>query len=350
MVAVAEIQEVVAEVPLQHLKAAQYLPTVQRAIAKLHWYIIGLDASNIVCQTPGDENTPGYLIYVNIIQDSVTIRIRPLVEGYWSDTQSRQLAELFKQAIAQAIEEQEKADRNLHPMHREKYGALIPSKSYLVTPLLVYANVLVYIAMVLSGVGPLNPTTASLYQWGGNFLPAVTHGEWWRLFTYMFLHGGAFHILMNMFALLYIGMFLEPLMGRFRFAAAYILTGICAGLLSIAVHSFSVGVGASGAIFGMYGVFLSMLTTSHIQKTLRKTMMRSILFFVVLNLLYGLQGNTDNAAHIGGLICGLIIGYAYYPGINKHAPLSRQLLTTAIITAFVMGLTVLSIMYLKAGV
>jgi rhomboid protease GluP len=166
--------------------------------------------------------------------------------------------------------------------------------------------------------------------WGGNFRPAVAGGEWWRLITYMFLHGVAMHLLMNTFALLYIGMYLEPLMGRLRFASAYLLTGICAGLLSIVMHRFSVGVGASGAIFGMYGVFLSMLTTSHIQKTLRKTMLRSILFFVVLNLLYGLQGNTDNAAHIGGLLSGLAIGYAYYPGINKRANTKKQLVTTAV--------------------
>jgi rhomboid protease GluP len=125
------------------------------------------------------------------------------------------------------------------------------------------------------------------------------------------------HLIMNTFALLYIGMFLEPLIGKYRFLAAYILTGICAGLMSITMHPASVGVGASGAIFGMYGVFLSLLTTNYIQKSLRKTMLRSILFFVLLNLLYGLEGNTDNAAHIGGLLSGIIIGLLYRRGVVK---------------------------------
>ena len=80
----------------------------------------------------------------------------------------------------------------------------------------------------------------------------------------------------------------------------------------------------------MYGVFFSILTTTHIQRTLRKTMLRSILFFIVLNLLSGLQGNTDNAAHIGGLLSGIIIGFVHYRGISRKAPLSRQFITTGI--------------------
>ena len=75
-------------------------------------------------------------------------------------------------------------------------------------------------------------------------------------------------LLMNMYALLYIGMLLEPLLGRFRFTAAYLLSGICSSLMSITIHEYSVCVGASGAIFGLFGVFLVMLTTKHIAKPL----------------------------------------------------------------------------------
>ena len=155
------------------------------------------------------------------------------------------------------------------------------------------------------------------------------------------------HLLMNTFALLYIGMFLEPLMGKVRFASAYLMTGIFAGLMSIAMHPASVGVGASGAIFGMYGVFLALLTTRHIKKTLRKTMLRSILFFVVLNLMYGLQGNTDNAAHIGGLLSGLLIGYAYFPGINQQHSIRRQVATTVVLGVCTVLAVVVSVLWLK---
>ena len=235
-------------------------------------------------------------------------------------------------------------------MHREKYGALLISKTYVVTPVLVYANVLVFVAMVLAGLSPLQPTAKSLFEWGGNLAPAVVAGQWWRLFSYMFLHGGALHLIMNMFALLYIGMFLEPLMGRVRITGAYLLTGIFAGLLSIGIHTNSVGVGASGAIFGMYGVFLSMLTTNHIQKTQRKTMMRSILFFVVYNLLAGLQGNTDNAAHIGGLLSGIAIGFAYYPGIAKKSSTKKQWILTGVMTLITLAVVMISVRVLSGYV
>ncbi len=344
---VVSVPEYIEDMPMHKLEPVQYLALVQRAVAQLQWHIVGWSGNSITCQVPNNNPLSSEIVSITIDGKNVTFRSRPINGFYWNELQSRQNAALLNQTIAKILEERDKANRNLHPMNREKYGALIPSKSYLVTPLINYANALVFIAMVLAGISPLNPTARELFQWGGNLRPAVTHGEWWRLLTYMFLHGGAMHLLMNTYALLYIGMFLEPLMGRFRFFSAYMLTGICAGLMSIAIHANSVGVGASGAIFGMYGVFLSMLTTSHLQKTLRKTMLRSILFFVLFNLLYGLQGNTDNAAHIGGLVSGFLIGYAYYPGISKHAPISRQALTTATIACLVVLVTVITIAKLQ---
>jgi rhomboid protease GluP len=317
------------EVPMYDLAPDQYLAAARNAALLLHWFPVSAQSNSITCYTRPDYIT-GEVVTITVNNKTATIHSTNANEYNPDEAQNRNNAVLFAQAMAQVVAALEKADRNLHPMHREKYGALLPSRSYLVTPLLVYANVLVYVAMVITGIDALHPTAKSLFLWGGNLRPAIADGQWWRLLSYMFLHGGAMHLIMNMFALLYIGMFLEPLLGKFRFTAAYLLTGVCAGLLSITFHANSVGVGASGAIFGMYGVFLSMLTTNHIQRTLRKTMLRSILFFVLLNLLYGMEGNVDNAAHIGGLVSGLAIGYAYYPGIAKKASLKAQLLVTAL--------------------
>jgi rhomboid protease GluP len=155
---------------------------------------------------------------------------------------------------------------------------------------------------------------------------------------------------MNMFALAYIGMFLEPILGKFRFLTAYLLTGVCSGLMSIYIHSYTVGVGASGAIFGMYGVFLSTLTTSYIEKTARKTMLRSILFFVLYNLLAGAEGNVDNAAHIGGLISGIVVGYAFYPGVVKKHHLFWQVLVSVVLGFMVFNITVTTLKVLPNDV
>lgn len=102
-----------------------------------------------------------------------------------------------------------------------------------------------------------------------------------------------------------------------------------------------------GAVFGMYGVFLALLTTGYLKKTYRKTMLRSILFFVLLNLMYGLQGNIDNAAHIGGLISGFIIGRLYYPGLSKYYKLDRQLRTTALLSIGAVGVAALTFFLLQ---
>lgn len=336
------------EVPLHHLETEQFLMAVQKAVHRLHWWVIGVNEHLIICQTLPDHHSQGDIISIDVAPGKAVLHSHPVNEYYRDENQQRNNIALLKRTIAVTAEEQDKANRSLHPMNREKYGALLPSKSYLVTPFIAYANALVFAAMVLCGISPLHPAVLSLLHWGGNLRFADTHGEWWRLFTYMFVHAGFTHLFMNAFALFYIGMFLEPLLGKFRFISAYLLSGMCAGLLSIIMHNNSVGVGASGAIFGMYGVFFSVLTTTHIQKTMKKTMLRSILFFIVFNLFSGLQGNTDNAAHIGGLLSGIIIGYTYYPGMAKHATFNKQLFTTIMLTAGTLVVAAITLSYLKA--
>jgi rhomboid protease GluP len=120
-----------------------------------------------------------------------------------------------------------------------------------------------------------------------------------------------------MYALLYIGVLLEPQMGRLRFLAAYLLTGIMASLTSLYWHPNIISAGASGAIFGMYGVFLALLTTNLIDKTRRRALLASIVVFVAFNLLYGTSKGVDNAAHVGGLVSGILIGYLFYPGLRR---------------------------------
>lgn len=192
-----------------------------------------------------------------------------------------------------------------------------PTQGYFITPILIDLNILIFILMVISGVNIMQPDSESLLNWGANFRPMTLEGEWWRLITNCFLHIGIIHLLMNMYALLYIGVLLEPHLGRTRFISAYLLTGITASIASLWWHDLTISAGASGAIFGMYGVFLAMLTTNLIEKTARKALLTSIAIFVGYNLVYGLKGGIDNAAHIGGLVGGLVIGYALIPSLKN---------------------------------
>ncbi len=174
--------------------------------------------------------------------------------------------------------------------------------------------------MAVTGVSVVQPDSGSLLFWGANYGPLTLSGEWWRLLSACFLHIGVVHLLMNMYAFLLIGAQLEPRLGSLRFSVAYFLTGIIASGISLWWHGHTISAGASGAIFGMYGVFLAMLTTDLVEKRSRKQLFASILFFVVYNLLGGLKEGVDNAAHLGGLVAGLVIGYCYVPKLRAEWP------------------------------
>lgn len=221
---------------------------------------------------------------------------------------------------------------------KDFFSIFKPTQGFFITPILLDLNILIFVFMAISGVNIILPDNESLVNWGANFRPMTLEGEWWRLITNCFLHIGIFHLLMNMYALLYIGILLEPHLGRTRFISAYLLSGITASLASLWWNDLTISAGASGAIFGMYGVFLAMLTTNLIEKTARKSLLTSIAVFVGYNLIFGLKDGIDNAAHIGGLIGGLIIGYALIPSLkntneNKLKYGTIGLLTTLILVS-----------------
>jgi rhomboid protease GluP len=148
--------------------------------------------------------------------------------------------------------------------------------------------------MAISGVHPIEPSVESLIVWGGNLREITLGGQPWRLLTSVFLHGGLFHLLLNMYALLHIGGLLESKFGKNRYLFTYIATGLFASIASILVNDNIVSIGASGAIFGMYGLFLSLLILKvlDIPKESRNNLISSILFFIGYNLFYGFtRGN-----------------------------------------------------------
>ncbi len=201
---------------------------------------------------------------------------------------------------------------------KEELKIFLPNKEYWVTQVLILINIVIYILMVVSGVDAMDPSVDDLIVWGGNMDVLFADGEYWRLLTSCFIHIGLIHLIMNMYALLYIGFLLEPIIGHHRFLFAYILTGLVSSLASALWNTHLVSAGASGAIFGMYGIFLVLLLSKRIvQAEARKDMLVSIVIFVGYNLLYGLKGEVDNAGHIGGLLSGMVVGATYYLSLTK---------------------------------
>ena len=129
-----------------------------------------------------------------------------------------------------------------------------------VTAALVTVNLLVFLAMLASGAGLWHSSNSVQLAWGANFGPATGVGEWWRLGSAMFLHFGAIHLTLNMWALWDGGQLVERMYGHARFALIYFSSGLAGNLLSLVAHKgLAISGGASGAIFGMYGALLVFL-------------------------------------------------------------------------------------------
>ncbi len=235
-------------------------------------------------------------------------------EDKW-ETEIQAAREKTAIAVQKETEEAEKTDAVMN----------LSGGSRIVTYTIMGLNILVFIAMVITGVALFEPLVADLTRWGANVKSLTLNGEWWRLITSVFVHIGLIHILFNMYALYMVGIYLEPMLGKERYITAYLATGLLASVTSTWWHDeHLVSAGASGAIFGLYGVFLALLTTRLIPKTVRNGLLQSIGIFIGYNILYGAKSDaTDNAAHLGGLVSGFVIGYLYYFSIKQPARIGK---------------------------
>jgi membrane associated rhomboid family serine protease len=194
----------------------------------------------------------------------------------------------------------------------------VPTKEIKVTPVIISVNVLMYFIMVLNGVHPLTPQSNDLLAWGASSASEIGDGEYWRLFTSNYLHYGLVHLAVNMLSLNNLGRMLEQFIGSWRIAVIYTLAGIFACAVSIWWNPYPVGAGASGAILGVAGILLALLTTNLIEKTARFRMLRSMMISVAMMVLIGFIPNVDNAAHIAGAAAGMLGGYFIYPELRAH--------------------------------
>lgn len=189
---------------------------------------------------------------------------------------------------------------------------LIPRQPHFVTSIILDINILVFLVMLFSGVHIISPNGLELLEWGANRRSETTSGDWWRLLTSMFLHGGIMHLFLNIYGLVLASIFIEPLLGSVRYAMIYLIAGIAGSIASIWWYQNTISVGASGAIFGLCGAILALTLTGIFAKEGKKLIL--ILFgpYVLISLLMGLAGGIDNAAHVGGLITGAIVALIIY--------------------------------------
>ncbi len=180
-----------------------------------------------------------------------------------------------------------------------------------VFPTIIALNVIAFIITGLRGGGWVDSNPEKMLEMGADFAPYTTSGQWWRLMTSSFLHFGVIHLLANMYALLFVGQIAERLFGNTIFAVIYLLSALLSGLASVWFEPLSISAGASGAIFALYGAVIAfvVMQKGSFPKAAAKAVMQSALVFVGYNVLYGFSAKgISNAAHLGGLVSGLVLG------------------------------------------
>jgi len=139
-----------------------------------------------------------------------------------------------------------------------------------VTQAIVGINVAVFVAMALAGVSFLDPTTADVRLWGGNYGPLTIGGQWWRLLSCVFVHIGIIHIALNMWCLWGLGRIAEAIYDHWTFGAVYLITGVSASVASLAWNPARTSAGASGAIFGIAGALIAEQSAVQEHRTLTR--------------------------------------------------------------------------------
>jgi rhomboid protease GluP len=175
---------------------------------------------------------------------------------------------------------------------------------------LIALNALVFGMMCLSGVSAKDPTIDGLMRWGADFGPSTLGGQWWRMFTSLFVHIGFLHLLYNMLALVPAGRSLERLVGSRNFLLIYLVAGLGGSLWALYWSPLILSAGASGAVFGIYGALggLVLMRGQAMAPELSAALKKSVIAFVAYNAMYSLQPGVSLAAHVGGLVVGFVGG------------------------------------------
>ncbi|MCZ4242963.1 rhomboid family intramembrane serine protease [Pedobacter punctiformis] len=338
-------------IPLADFPADRYLIIARQVIENLGWKLSHISETGLIAYTPISFQSYSEEISIRILNNFAVVKsecvgIQLLLNDYGKNDSN--LEKFFHEFEYAQYHLQEVWDQKLTEFHemiatqddtyfekaplatknkiKNVLYLFFPQKGYLVTPILVVLNVLYYALMfVISAIyasilfsrqpnsGDVNLTNEFLemiLNFGVNNRNLVLEGQFWRLFTYQFIHGSLWHLFFNMYALIYLGLMIENKLGWKKFLFIYLLSGACGGLLSLSFHQMGIMIGASGSIMGLYGAFLALLINNFYEKYARQSLLISTLCVVSYILINGAFGQrVDNAAHIGGFISGFVLCY-----------------------------------------
>jgi len=189
-------------------------------------------------------------------------------------------------------------------------------KHWKVTYLILAINVIVVVLMFFVQSFSSLRNQAYLYiRFGAQYGPLVSNGEWYRVITAIFVHGGLLHLLFNSYALFYFGNIVESIYGVEKFVFIYLLTGVVGNLATQFLYYRAISVGASGSIFGLVGVLFALGFRRDTPFFMRQFTGYTLLPMIIFNIVYGFipGSGINNAAHIGGFVTGMALGYIMTP-------------------------------------
>lgn len=338
-------------IPLADFPADKYLIVAKQAIENLGWSLSHVSESGLIAYTPISFQSYSEEISIRIhgnfaVVKSECVGIQMLFNDYGKNDLN--LEKFFHEFEYVEFHLKDVWEENLYKFHQfiavqdDQYFEkaplatknkiknvlflFFPQKGYAVTPIIVLFNVFYYIAIFLFSVvfmASLSLKTGSAshddyigeikrlsLNFGVNQRNLVLSGEYWRLITHQFIHGSISHLFFNMYALVYLGLMIENKMSWKKYLFIYLMSGVCGGLVSLIFHQEGVMMGASGAIMGLYGAFIALLTTKSFERKATKALLVSTLIVSLLVLVNGAFGKRlDNAANIGGFVSGFIFAY-----------------------------------------
>ncbi|MGM0639869.1 MAG: rhomboid family intramembrane serine protease [Thermotogota bacterium] len=179
-----------------------------------------------------------------------------------------------------------------------------------ITNYLIGINALIFIMMFIFGGFSAFNNPRILLIFGAQYGPLVAEGQWIRLITSMFVHGGFFHILLNMFALFYFGNVVEKVYGPYKYFSVFMISGIVGNILTHLIIPGSFSVGASGAIFGLVGLLFGAGFRDDTPRILQGMTGTALLPIILINVIFGFTAQSiNNFAHLGGLAAGFTFGW-----------------------------------------
>ena len=194
-------------------------------------------------------------------------------------------------------------------------GGAVSAYDGLVTKVLIGLNVAAYVLQLAT-----DDRSGSVFQRGAMQSFAVADGDFWRLLTAAFLHGSVLHIAFNMYALYLFGPFAEKALGTVRFIAAYLTAALVSSVFVYWLEKPEVAtIGASGAVFGLFGLVLLLLLKA-------KQDVTTLIILLAINAVISLQGNISWQGHLGGFVAGCVLGAAF-----AYAPRDRKQLVQVIV-------------------